>query len=221
MGILVVGGDLAENGMIVGNTYNKYDSSNPIVQMMMKGFARALSALVARAAPASIHEVGCGEGYWVLRWLAAGLVARGSDFSREAISLARKNGRLQGITSSPFAVTSIYELNAERDGADLIVCCEVLEHLDRPEYALGMLQRIVSKYLIISVPREPLWRALNFLRVKYLAAKGNTPGHVQHWSRRDFICLIAQYFDIVEVRSPLPWTMLLCRPYGLHQRKVK
>ena len=72
---------LSEDGVIVGNAYDKYGSSNPVVQHIMRGFDAALTQLVRRAAPSSIHEIGCGEGYWVLRWLKEGLIASGSDFS--------------------------------------------------------------------------------------------------------------------------------------------
>ncbi|MBZ9922623.1 class I SAM-dependent methyltransferase, partial [Mesorhizobium sp. BR1-1-7] len=104
-----------------------------------------------------------------------------------------------------------YEVMPERDGADLIVCCEVMEHLEEPQKALQALQRIARSDLILSVPREPLWRALNLARGKYVSALGNTPGHLQHWSQRGFISLVSQFFEVVEVLSPLPWTMLHCR----------
>lgn len=100
---------------------------------------------------------------------------------------------------------------AERHGADLVVCCEVLEHLNRPEEALRRLQCVVSRNLIISVPREPIWRLLNLARGKYIGSLGNTPGHLQHWSARAFTQLVARYFELVAVRTPLPWTIALCR----------
>ena len=77
--------------------------------------------------------------------------------------------------------------------------------------ALRALAGIVTDDLIVSVPREPLWRALNMARGKYLTDLGNTPGHLNHWSRRGIVSLIGCYFDIIEVRSPLPWTMIHCR----------
>jgi len=61
------------------------------------------------------------------------------------------------------------------------------------------------------VPREPIWRILNMARGKYWRALGNTPGHLQHWSRSGILGLLAEHFEIVEVRTPLPWTMVLCR----------
>lgn len=211
MAIKVAGG-VSENGVVVGNTYDKYGSQNWIVKRLMAGFESALSGLVERVAPQSIHEVGCGEGYWVLRWLEAGLQARGCDFSATAIDLARENAREHGRDAEAFRVKSIYDLEAGSDTADLVVCCEVLEHLDDPDAGMRALQRVVSGHLIVSVPREPLWCALNLARGKYLKSLGNTPGHVQHWSSRGFASWVSQYFEVLEMRSPLPWTMLLCRP---------
>jgi hypothetical protein len=49
-------------------------------------------------------------------------------------------------------------------------------------------------------------------RGKYLLQGGNTPGHIQHWSSRGFVELVSRHFEVVKVRKPLPWTMLLCRP---------
>ncbi|MOA56543.1 hypothetical protein D3C78_1805420 [compost metagenome] len=87
-----------------------------------------------------------------------------------------------------------------------------MEHLEHPEQGLQALQRIVGRHLILSVPREPIWCALNLARGKYIGDFGNTPGHIQHWSQKGFISLVSRYFDVLEVKSPLPWTMLLCKP---------
>lgn len=211
MGIKLAGGT-REGGIVVGNTFDKYGSRNPIVRYLMEGFESSLSDLVSRAAPSSVHEIGCGEGYWVLRWRQAGLDARGCDFSRTVIQLAQENAADQGQSPEAFSVRSIYDLTAENDAADLVVCCEVLEHLDDPEAGIRALQRVVGRHLIVSVPREPLWCALNLARGKYISSLGNTPGHLQHWSRGSFARWVGQYFEVIEVRSPLPWTMLLCRP---------
>ena len=68
-----------------------------------------------------------------------------------------------------------------------------------------------SRFLLVSVPREPLWRALNMARGAYLKDLGNTPGHLNHWSKRGFVQLLSRYGNVVEARSPFPWTMLLVR----------
>lgn len=211
MSIKITGG-AKEDGVVVGNAYDKYGSRNPVVKWMMNWFESALSDFVAKASPQSIHEIGCGEGYWVLRWNEKGMRARGCDFSKQVIKIARENAAGRGLSPSLFESRSIYDLDAEQDSADLVVCCEVLEHLDNPEAGLKGLQRVVERHLIVSVPQEPLWCALNLARGKYISRWGNSPGHIQHWSKSGFIHLVSKYFEVVEVRSPLPWTMLLCRP---------
>ena len=100
------------------------------------------------------------------------------------------------------------------DAAELVVCCEVLEHLDDPVRGLSVLRRLARPWLIVSVPREPLWRALNLARLSYVGALGNTPGHVNHWSQGAFLDFLAGSVQVVEVRSPLPWTMALCKVEG-------
>jgi len=105
---------LTEDGIVVGNTYDKYNSRNPIVRLLMRGFERSLTALVEEVRPREIHEVGCGEGYWTLRWRAQGIQARGSDFSRVAVELARANARERDIEGGIFEVCNIYDLRAER-----------------------------------------------------------------------------------------------------------
>jgi len=206
-----IAGGMAEEGIVIGNTYDKYGSKNPIVRRIMAGFTDSLSSLVAKANPKSIHEVGCGEGYWIRLWNSQGITALGSDFSEKVIELARENSKDADLPEDTFIVRSIYDLEQGRDSADLLVCCEVLEHVEDPAAGLAALQRAASHYVIVSVPRDPIWRVLNMIRGKYWGQLGNTPGHLNHWYSRSFVRLVSQYFDIVEIRKPLPWTMLLCR----------
>ena len=86
-----------------------------------------------------------------------------------------------------FATKNIYKLADPADSARLIVCCEVLEHHEKPRDALGALALIAQPYCLLSVPREPLWRTLNMVRGKYWRGFGNTPGHLQHWSAAAFL----------------------------------
>lgn len=201
---------LKEDGIVVGNNYDKYASSNPIVKWMMKGFHDSLDELLAKSNPSSVHEVGCGEGYWTLQCSQEDIDVRGSDFSETVIEIAKQNAAKSGFSPDMFEVNSIYDLCADKDSADLIVCCEVLEHIDDPEAGLKKLQEITTRNIILSVPREPIWCMLNLMRGKYISSFGNTPGHIQHWSKSSFIELVSKYFDVVDVRSPFPWTMLYC-----------
>lgn len=201
---------LKENDIVIGNVYDKYNSRNPIIRWFVNRFDRALSDFIEKSAPNTIHEIGCGEGFWVLKWNKKGINAFGSDASSKIIRLAKNNAIEEGFSPEIFSVRDIYILS-ERDEADLIVCCEVLEHLQNPALGLQSLQRITKGHIILSVPREPIWRILNIMRGKYLKKLGNTPGHVQHWTYKSFLSLAQKYFDIISIRSPLPWTILLCK----------
>jgi len=208
---LKVAGGLKENGVVIGNTYDKYGSRNPIVKRMMKGYELSLNELVGMTNTGNIHEVGCGEGYWTLKWLEKGMDARGSDFSGKVIEMARSNAKDRNLPYENFVVRDVYHLDPQLDKAELVVCCQVLEHLERPEEALESLQRISAPYLIVCVPREPLWSFLNMARGKYWGDRGNTPGHIQRWSKNTFTSLISRHFKVLKINAPFPWTMILCK----------
>jgi SAM-dependent methyltransferase len=198
-----------ERGIVVGNVYDKLGTRNPIARALVRGFMASFDALLAESGAQDVHEVGCGEGSLAARLRARGLIVRGSDFSATIIAEARHRHGAAGIR---FDVKSIYHLAPDVDAASLVVCCEVLEHLHDPERALARLATIARDWCILSVPREPIWKLMNLARGRYWSDWGNTPGHVQRWSSRSFLALVERHFDVVTVRRPLPWTMVLCRP---------
>jgi SAM-dependent methyltransferase len=197
----------AETG---GNVYDKYSTPNPIERRLVDGFLTQLDELVAETGAREAHEVGCGEGELAMRLARDGLRVRGTDAFPQVIEEARRRARVDALEID-YEATPVEELDPDRHAAELIVCCEVLEHLDDPERALEILAGLARPWLIASVPREPLWRVLNMARLKYWGELGNTPGHLGHWSKGAFVEMLEDRFEVVEVRSPLPWTMALCR----------
>ena len=200
---------LKEDGVPIGNVYEKYDTNNPLARKLVDHFNQTVLELAKSIQAKTLHELGCGEGHLTEILASIGFeMVKGSDFSTQMIELAAS--RTKG-SSIEFKVRDIYNLRPE-DTADLIVCCEVLEHLEDPMRALKSIRSLNPNHCIFSVPREPLWRALNMLRGKYWSDWGNTPGHLQHWSSQAFERMVATEFNILKVRRPLPWTMLLCKP---------
>lgn len=196
---------------VAGNYYDKYESRNPIARALMDGFLRAFDDLSAESGAKTAYEVGCGEGNLSMRLHARGVKVAGSDLEPSIVEEA--NRRAQASSGcAPFAVRNVYDLDRSDVDVDLVVCCEVLEHIPRPSDAIDRLAAITRSHLLVSVPREPLWRILNMARGKYLSSLGNTPGHLNHWSSSGFLADIGRRFEIVAVRKPLPWTMALCRP---------
>jgi 2-polyprenyl-3-methyl-5-hydroxy-6-metoxy-1,4-benzoquinol methylase len=193
-----------------GNTFDKYGSTNPVVRRLMSGFEGTLESLFTRADPQSILDVGCGEGVLTERWAqrlgekpVVGLDLPDAKLEAEWAARRRENLEFRTFDGGdlPFA-----------DGSfDLVAATEVLEHVPDPERTLAEMARVAARHLLVSVPREPLWRALNVARGAYLRDLGNTPGHVNHWSKRSFVQAAGRHGEVIEARSPFPWTMLLVR----------
>jgi 2-polyprenyl-3-methyl-5-hydroxy-6-metoxy-1,4-benzoquinol methylase len=199
-----------QGDVVAGNVYPKYTTRNPLARLLVANFTEHLRQLVRQTGARQVHEVGCGEGFLARLLATDGYQVRGSDLSPTTIAEARR--RNAGITPPvAFQVADLYRLDPGSDAAELIVCCEVLEHLPDPSRALEMLAELARPHLVASVPKEPLWRILNVARGRYWSDLGNTPGHLHHWSGSAFTALLRQRFEVVEVRHPLPWTMALCR----------
>lgn len=192
-----------------GNYYDKYRTANPIARLLMQGFLDAFDALAAKVPVSSALEIGCGEGELSIRLARRGFSVRGCDISADIVEEARRRAHDAGVAAE-FWTQPIESIDAS-NAAPLVVCCEVLEHLDDPERGVETLARLARPYLIASVPREPIWRVLNLARGKYIGDLGNTPGHLNHWGRRGFVDLLSRRFELIEVKTPLPWTMALCK----------
>jgi 2-polyprenyl-3-methyl-5-hydroxy-6-metoxy-1,4-benzoquinol methylase len=200
-------------GTVTGNTFDKYGSSNPVVKRLMAGFERSLAELFRTAGPRSLLDVGCGEGVLTQQW-AQRLKGRvvGIDLEDPAIQAEWEKRRAPNLE---YRVMKAENLPFADGEFDLATAIEVLEHVPDPDHTVAEMARVArGGHLLASVPREPLWRGLNMARGAYLRDFGNTPGHVNHWSKRSFVALLERHGTVVEARSPFPWTMLLVKLPG-------
>jgi ubiquinone/menaquinone biosynthesis C-methylase UbiE len=190
-----------------GNTYDKYGSTNPIEQKMMAGFMAKLDGMLDGVQPRRILEIGVGEGHVMtrVRERFPDATLAGLDLPDQDLAGHWRQAGLPCLfgdaTRLPFA-----------DGTfDLVMAIEVLEHVPTPDAALRELARVCSSTLVASVPFEPVWRLGNMARRRYLRELGNTPGHVNHWTRWGFSRFVGSRFTVEQVASPLPWTMVRAR----------
>jgi 2-polyprenyl-3-methyl-5-hydroxy-6-metoxy-1,4-benzoquinol methylase len=193
-----------------GNTFDKYGSKNPVVRRLMAGFHGTLDELWERAAPSSVLDVGCGEGVLTVEWAERLGDARvvGIDLDDPKLRAEWEQRKRPNLEFRAEEATRLSFADGE---FDLAAAIEVLEHVPEPEATLAEMARVARGHLLVSVPREPLWRGLNMARGAYWRDLGNTPGHVNHWSKRGFVSLLSCIGTVEEVRSPFPWIMLLVR----------
>ena len=190
-----------------GNTYDKYASANPIERRLMATFLAQLHRALPEEAPATVLEVGLGEGEVALRVRQRypGAFLTGVDLPDPALA-----GHW-ATTGLPASFADVGALPFPDRSFGLVLAIEVLEHVPSPEDALAEIARVASGPVVLSVPREPLWRVANLARGKYVSTFGNTPGHIQHWTRRSFTRLVSRHLYVTGVQTPPPWTMVSAR----------
>jgi len=184
----------------------KYTKTGLAGNVLIKNFYSRMQKIVSPLEIRSVLEVACGPGFSTeyLSQIFAGKDFEASEFDPELVEQAKtRNPNIKIITES------IYNLNRNDNSFNLVAALEVLEHLQEPEKAMHELVRVTNRYALISVPNEPLWRILNFMRGSYWQDSGNTPGHINHWSKNQFISFAEKFFIIKSVASPLPWTIIL------------
>ena len=190
-----------------GNAYAKYASTSVIERRFMAKFFTRLNQALPTVAPLRVLEVGIGEGEVAERVAQRfpNATVIGLDLPDAVLA---QEWRTRDITA---VFGDITRLPFPDRAFDLVMAIEVLEHVPHPDRALAELTRVAARDVVVSVPREPLWRIANMARGKYWNDLGNTPGHIQHWSSRGFRRFVARHLEVTAHHSPTPWTMLAAR----------
>ena len=191
------------------SNYQKHMSRNPLQKLLIENFYKSLVSLAKSVSPVTVLDAGCGEGFSLvsLRRSKIGKIYEGVDYSHDAIRLGKKLYPKLNIK-----LGNVYELPYKDNAFDLVICTEVLEHLEKPHKALSEIKRVAKKHIILSVPNEPFFMLANLLRGKYLGTFGNHPEHVNHWTPGTFKRFLRKNgLKISCVRHPFPWTMILAR----------
>lgn len=188
----------------------KYRNENPVQRALIRRFVASLHDLFIEAGPVtSVLEVGVGEGF-ISGYLSEKFPAikfTGVDLSQGDIEKLR--GKFPRVDAH---VGSAYELDGLSGSYDLVICAEVLEHLDTPERALDAMLAKKPRRLLLSVPHEPFFMLSNLARGKNVARFGNDPEHVNHWGRGSFRRLLETRLDVLRLTTSYPWILALTAP---------
>ena len=150
---------------IAGNYYDKYNTSNPVARYLMNGFLYSFDELAEKAGTRTAYEVGCGEGNLSMRLHDRGWDVRGSDLEPTSVAQSNQQCAARGIAPK-FETRSLFDLKPKDASAELVICCEVLEHVPQTERAVAVLKSLADPYLLLSVRASrsgacSTWRAAN------------------------------------------------------------
>ena len=187
--------------------FTKFKTGNPVVQYLINRFYTKVTKYILREPFDSILDAGCGEGMTLQKlrgYLPRNVTA--FDLNHDCVHYTSAWFPGANITSQ-----DILHLPYDKEEFDLVICLEVLEHLERPDLALKSLKRVARNRLIFSVPYEPWFQVGSFLRGKYLKYWGNHPEHINHWSPNTFEQFLSREFSAVSIDTSLPWIIAQVR----------
>jgi SAM-dependent methyltransferase len=192
------------------DNYKKHTSKNPIQRLLLWNFFRNLVSLISAKKVDSILDVGCGEGFTLNRLKQEGIGKKleGIEYSDTAIKIGKKI-----YPNIKIKKGSIYNLPYADNSFDLVLCTEVLEHLEDPAKGLKELARVSKRYLVISVPNEPFFMLAQLLRGKNWSRFGNDIEHINHWTMFSFPKFVKENagvkIKILKRKFPFAWIILL------------
>lgn len=197
-------------GVVIGNHHHKYTSTNPAIRWLTERFLDRLEGVLAQVQAdvpqARVLEVGCGEGE-----IAARLRARWPEVTGLDLPDAGLRAAWSGVDGVRFLHGDAERLPFPDGSFDVVVAVEVMEHLRDPERGLAELGRVCRSHLVLSVPREPIFRMGNLAAGRHVRSLGNTPGHLNHWSTAGFVRFASRAGAVRAIEKPLPWTIAWVR----------
>jgi SAM-dependent methyltransferase len=191
----------------------KFQNKNPVHRRLIQRFVTRLHGLFIEANPLqSVLEIGVGEGF-LSGYLSEKFPDKhftGIDLKADDIALLQ-----QKFPAIRARVGSVYDLAAlvgDLGRFDLVMCCEVLEHLEEPERALDQMLALSPRRLLLSVPHEPYFMLSNLLRGKNATRFGNDIEHINHWGTGSFRRLLETRLDVLQLTTSYPWILALTAP---------
>lgn len=188
-----------------------YSSKNILVSYIHNKRLDTIVNLIPKKAGLKILDAGCGEGQLLERisksFERKGLSVElfGSDITNVALNNAKKR------SNSKFFLEDLEKLHYLDESFDIIICTEVIEHVQNYKKVINELKRVLKSggILIISFPNEQLWNISRF----FLGRKPiKVPDHVNSFSPRDIINEVKlKVIKILNIPFGLPYFIALTR----------
>ena len=189
----------------------KYENPNPIHQLLLRRMLQKSCSFLESLHPETVLDVGCGQGHVLhrVKELFPEAELHGIDTDEEAVSAT-----LSRVPDATLRTMRLQELAGRQESYDLVICMEVLEHLERPAVGLRILKDCCQQAALLSVPWEPWFRLSNLARLRHIRRIGNHPEHLQLWSHGGFCRFVSSEFAIQRNETSFPWSIVLATPAG-------
>jgi SAM-dependent methyltransferase len=167
----------------MSSNLTRYTHPSRLYRWHLRRFHDRIADWIACTKARTVLEVGCGEGY-VLAHLSdrlPGCQFVGCDVRPEALKYASRICPAERVL---LLEGTAYQLPLADVSFELVLATEVLEHLQRPDAALAELQRVSARWVLVTVPLEPIFEALN--RLGLWMGIAAPAGHVHFWGPAAF-----------------------------------
>jgi 2-polyprenyl-3-methyl-5-hydroxy-6-metoxy-1,4-benzoquinol methylase len=177
----------------------------------------AVLALLPKGKKLNILDAGCGNGYIANQLAELGHTVTGVDQAEDGIAIAQK-----AYPRVRFMLGSVYDdLSSIVQDVDVIISCEVIEHLYYPNTFLVNMHRYIrpNGYIILTTPYHGYLKnlALSLFNAwdKHHTV-GREGGHIKFFSEKTLSLMLNQsgYDDITYKnagRLPFLWKSMVCR----------
>lgn len=144
----------------------------------------------------TIADIGCGSGYKLIKYLSeyntTGIETE-PCFSYLKKKYPDNNWLLSGNPENSFLEYDI--------SYDMVICCDVIEHINDPDILVNYLLSLNAKHYIISTPcRYILCNSDKYKKLYGYTWNGPPLNncHVREWTMDEFKAYIGSKFDIIE-----------------------
>lgn len=186
-----------------------YRSKNPFERILWQQKLTLMKSILHTIKYTNVLDVGCGDGAGIST-VNKNANYTGLDISPTQIAYMKKN--LNTWKRKRTGSISLIEHDAvplpfKPATFDLILACDVIEHVLLPEKLLHEIKRVLKPhgYLFVSIPNEPIWEILRTLMFQLPA---RSPDHLSYIQESD----ITDIFPKVKYKKYIPniiWSLHL------------
>ena len=120
--------------------------------------SRVLSEVLGDCRGKKLLEIGCGRATSsIYQALKLGISVVPTDYSEEALKIAKRNLRKYGVVADP-KKEDLYHMSFDDESFDAVISLGVMEHIEEPEMAYREMQRVLKKggvMISMNVPECP------------------------------------------------------------------